>query len=213
VIENGNNTLLVSAHQIAYDEPLNGAMALFLFPTNMLPDTDNDGVVDSMDNCPFDADNDMDDDGICGDEDNCPADANVDQANFDDDVFGNVCDADDDNDGFDDEFDNCQYDNNPSQSDIDIDGIGDVCDSDIDGDNVIDAIDECIDTTFGDVVNETGCSIQQICPCDNNWKNHGGYMKCVAHTSEYFLDYGLITFDEKDIIVSSEAKTKCGSKK
>lgn len=42
---------------------------------------------------------DVDQDGIANSADNCPANANTDQNNFDADQFGNVCDLDDDNDG------------------------------------------------------------------------------------------------------------------
>ncbi|MDH4158608.1 MAG: hypothetical protein OEW00_15170, partial [candidate division Zixibacteria bacterium] len=41
-------------------------------PGNDGPDADADGLCDSGDPCPYDADNDVDADGICGDVDNCP---------------------------------------------------------------------------------------------------------------------------------------------
>ncbi|MDH3279224.1 MAG: thrombospondin type 3 repeat-containing protein [Nitrosopumilus sp.] len=50
-----------------------------------LADTDKDGVMDSVDNC--------------------PEYSNQDQADFDFDNMGDVCDEDDDNDGFSDEID------------------------------------------------------------------------------------------------------------
>jgi len=46
---------------------------------NVFPDADGDGIEDELDNC--------------------PNDANADQANYDGDLEGDVCDADDDNDG------------------------------------------------------------------------------------------------------------------
>ncbi|MCI5159123.1 MAG: hypothetical protein D3906_11950 [Candidatus Electrothrix sp. AUS1_2] len=55
--------------------------------------------------------------------------------------------------------------------------------------------------------------IDQICPCENNWKNHGEYVRCVAHTSEAFLLSSLITEEEKDYYVSSAAQSDCGGKK
>ena len=67
----------------------------------------------------------------------------------------------------------------------------------------------------GDVVNETGCSIAELAPCEHSvggdkWKNHGAFMKVVAHTSENFVAAGLISEAEKDAIVSAAGQSKCG---
>ncbi|MEN0047155.1 MAG: LamG-like jellyroll fold domain-containing protein [Bacteroidota bacterium] len=94
---------------------------------------------------------DTDGDGICDEDDNCPTSANTDQANFDGDSLGDICDPDDDNDGVPDAIDafpkdpsessdsdgdgignnsdNCPSTPNPSQADSDGDGIGDACDN------------------------------------------------------------------------------------
>ena len=175
-------------------------------------DADADGIGDICDSCPNDAENDSDADGICGDVDNCPQVANGNQSDFDNDGTGNECDADDDDDGVPDESDNCQYDFNPAQADFDNDGIGNICDNDIDGDNVVDADDKCLETIPGEVADMTGCSVDQLCPCDNSWKNHGAYVKCIAHATEVFLADGLITFEEKDAVISYRAESMCGKK-
>ena len=70
--------------------------------------------------------------------DNCPLLPNDDQADRDDDGFGNVCDLcvftaternqDSDSDGFGDRCDNCPTVANFDQGDRDQDGIGDLCD-------------------------------------------------------------------------------------
>ena len=140
-------------------------------------DSDLDGVGDACDVCPYDADDDLDDDGVCGDVDNCPE-------NF-----------------------------NPDQADYDGDGIGDECDDDADDDGVTDDEDECLFTDLGDLVNEDGCSIEQLCPCENDWKNHGAYVKCVAHVTNEFKKAGLITGAEKGAIVSEAGRSDCGQKK
>lgn len=180
-------------------------------------DADSDGIGNVCDTCPYDPDNDIDADGICaslcGEVDNCPDVANPDQSDADSDGIGNVCDDDDDNDGVLDVTDNCQYDPNPDQTDTDQDGTGDVCDTDSDGDGVLDGEDECLGTDTNDVINSSGCSVDQLCPCDNSWKNHGGYVKCVAHTAKDFLTDGLITVEQKQDYVSSAARSKCGHKK
>jgi hypothetical protein len=51
------------------------------------------------------------------------------------------------------------------------------------------------------------------CACDDDWKNHGQYVKCVAHATGALVEDGLITEDEKDDIVSDAAESDCGSKK
>jgi hypothetical protein len=56
-------------------------------------DADGDGICGDVDTCPFDADNDIDGDGLCADVDNCPNDPNPDQADFDEDGNGDVCDS------------------------------------------------------------------------------------------------------------------------
>jgi hypothetical protein len=85
--------------------------------------------------------------------------------------------------------------------------------ADSDGDGVNDPDDQCPDTASGDVVDATGCSIAQYCPCDNNWKNHGAYVSCVAHSANNFVAAGLITSAQKDAIVSAAGKSNCGKKK
>lgn len=155
---------------------------------------------------------DSDMDGICETNDNCPAVANGNQSDIDGDGVGDVCDDDIDGDTFLNAEDNCPYDAN-DQTDTDGDLIGDVCDGDDDGDGVADSGDLCFPTPLGDVVNADGCSVSELCPCENSWKNHGAYVRCVAHTSEDFLAAELLTETEKDSIVSEAGSSDCGAKK
>lgn len=85
-------------------------------PASPAPDADGDGVYDSLDNC--------------------PNDANTDQIDTDDDGLGDTCDAfpsdpanDTDGDGISGEIDNCPAVANPDQLDTDGDGVGDPCDT------------------------------------------------------------------------------------
>lgn len=179
---------------------------------------DGDALPDFCDVCPIDPDNDADGDGVCGDVDNCPIIANDNQNDIDGDNIGDVCDNDIDGDTVLNDNDNCPYDVNTGQTDTDNDGAGDVCDDDIDGDGVLDADDACVPTPLGEVVNADGCSISELCPCAypdgaDRWKNHGAYVRCVAHTSEDFVSAGLITEIEKDAIVSEAGGSSCGHKK
>ncbi len=87
---------------------------------------------------------DGDGDGLPDSNDNCPNQANSDQVDFDQDGLGDLCDADLDGDGWPNDDDNCPNAVNPSQTDLDSDGIGDVCDTDVDEDSVPDTDDNCI---------------------------------------------------------------------
>lgn len=103
-------------------------------------DTDGDGYGDPghpenacvTDNCPSDYNPDQADDdddqfgNVC---DNCPADYNPGQEDYDGDGLGDLCDDDDDDDGVPDAEDNCPLASNSGQEDLDSDGIGDVCDN------------------------------------------------------------------------------------
>ena len=103
------------------------------------PDADGDGITDTEDNCPLEANVDQAD--IDGDEigdacDNCVNTSNADQANSDEDDMGNACD-------------NCPDNASTDQTDTDSDGMGDACDMDDDNDGVEDGEDRCATGTLG----------------------------------------------------------------
>ena len=81
---------------------------------------------------------------------------------------------------------------------------------DTDKDGIPDAEDNCLFTAAGATVNTDGCSIADLNPCANDWKNHGAYVSSVAHTAEDFVAADLITEAEKDAIVSEAARSSCG---
>jgi hypothetical protein len=106
---------------------------------------------------------DLDEDGVPDSQDNCPNDANPDQEDFDGDGLGDACDQlcpadpenDPDGDGVCQGVDNCDDVYNPApQANCNGDGYGDLCDPvtqdqplpcDEDGDGVLDADDNCFD--------------------------------------------------------------------
>src|SRR5437667_148780 len=59
--------------------------------------------------------------------------------------------------------------------------------TDADADGVPDSLDLCPSTPGGAIVDEHGCSLEQIAPCSGpasggTWKNHGQYVSAVAQT-------------------------------
>lgn len=95
--------------------------------------------------------------------------------------------------------------------DADGDGVDDC--QDTDGDGVFGEDDLCPDTPAGDIVDDTGCSIAQLCPCDADWRNHGGYVSCVAHAAGDFVAAGLLTEEEKGAVVSAAGRSDCGKQR
>ncbi len=82
---------------------------------------------------------------------------------------------------------------------------------DIDDDGVLNDFDECEDTPVDEIVDPSnGCSIEQLVPCDEDWKNHGKYVSALAKTSNSFVNQGLITEDEKDDLMGEMASSDCG---
>ncbi len=73
------------------------------------------------------------------------------------------------------------------------------------------AFDDCYTCDEGDMICEETPGID--CACDDDWKNHGQYVRCVARAAGDLVDAGLITEAEKDDIVMDAAESDCGSKK
>jgi hypothetical protein len=162
--------MFVENHDISSSVPLSGPITL---SGTLLegPDSDDDGIVDDLDNCPnvpndqadndgdgagdacdvcpLDPDNDADGDGVCGNEDTCPL--GDDSIDSDEDGMPDACDVcpldvgnDADGDGVCEIDDNCDDVPNSGQADTDMDGTGDACEPDTDDDGVLDDDDNCL---------------------------------------------------------------------
>lgn len=141
-------------------------------------DTDNDGVLDAVDNC--------------------PATANINQADLDNDGIGDVCDTDDDGDGIPDTEDAFPMDDS-EDTDTDGDGTGNNTDLDDDNDGVSDSSDNC--PLEAGVSNENGCPetgsdigledisilvLSETCPARNN-----GSFELSIYNEQYTFDVSL----------------------
>lgn len=139
-------------------EDKSGASSTAQFVIVGVLDTDSDGVVDSVDNC--------------------PNNSNADQANLDNDAYGDVCDDDMDGDGTLNVNDPAVYDANYAD-DTDADGVPDECElayfqnltsidqnSDSDADGVAD-IDECL--AYADPLNKPQILVNKPVATGDNW--------------------------------------------
>ena len=95
---------------------------------------------------------------------------------------------------------------------IDPQGLLFLPETDSDGDGVPDDQDDCPDTPEGEFVDPIGCSLEQYCSPDGEWKNHGQFVTCVVHVAEKWLVWDLITEQEKGDIVSDAAQSDIGKK-
>lgn len=60
---------------------------------------------------------------------------------------------------------------------------------------------------------DENCDGEIVCDSSENWKNHGKFVSCVAREAEELVGAGLITEEEKDLIVSEAAQSGVGKKK
>lgn len=88
---------------------------------------------------------------------------------------------------------------------------------DPDGDGYCGIDDHCLGTVNGDsvTVDTHGCSVEQHCPCEGNWKKHKEHLDCVSCVlmADQFSHSGLIlTEEETDAIIVEACENDCGSK-
>jgi uncharacterized delta-60 repeat protein len=161
-----------------------------LFGADDGTDTDEDGVTDTNDNCPFvpnldqanrDGDTlgdicdpDDDNDTVADASDSCPTgdigwiSSGVTDNDHDGCRDAGAEDGDDDNDAVSDGSDNCQLAANADQADNDGDAQGDACDPDDDNDGVGDGSDNCGSVANADQANHDGDGQGDACDADDD---------------------------------------------
>lgn len=82
-------------------------------------------------------------------------------------------------------------------------------DYDDDNDGTSDVSDICPFTMQGAPVDSDGCSIDQLCVCEEA-KNHGSYQSCVTKTANGFMKDGIISSMAAKISVHNAAQSSCG---
>jgi hypothetical protein len=198
-------------------------------------DNDNDGYPDTIDCDPLNPEVHNGADEVCnGIDDNCNVQIDEGVTNacgecglvpdetcngYDDNCDGqidegvtNVCGEcglvpDETCNGFD---DNCDGQVDEDFNDLDADGFADCVDPDDDNDGIDDGQDLCPNTVLVTVVDATGCSIDQLCPCEEDWRSHGKYVSCVDKTAKKFAKSRLITNKEKAVLVRQADWSDCG---
>jgi uncharacterized repeat protein (TIGR03803 family) len=88
---------------------------------------------------------------------------------------------------------------------------------DSDGDGVPDDIDLCPGSPARSVVDEHGCSIDQLVPCDGpitggTWKNHGQYLTAFTAVANSFFAKGLITAEQWRALIQTATHSQCGKR-
>jgi len=88
---------------------------------------------------------------------------------------------------------------------------------DADQDGIPDAAEPCfcLNTPPGAAVNQFGCAVNQVCPCQaplgrTAWRNHGEYVTCIGNAAREFVDQGLITDRDASRMIQEAAQALCG---
>lgn len=81
--------------------------------------------------------------------------------------------------------------------------------SDCDGDSVPNGFDNCAGTAVGMLVDSSGCSLDQHCPCEGPFTTHAAYVDCVTQTVSNFVQAGLLTAGDGELRVTQAQASDC----
>lgn len=98
----------------------------------------------------------------------------------------------------------------PLPDEVEIRGQIFLLDSDVDG--VPDYLDHCPNTVSDSIVNRDGCSIDQLCPCEAPWKNHGEFVNCMKDVLRQFINDTLISFEASRLLFQWATESDCGKR-
>jgi hypothetical protein len=163
------------------------------------PDTDGDGINDG--------------DEVAGGTDPNNSDSDSDGLSDGDELSMGTdpLDSDSDDDGLND-GDEIAQGWDPLNSDTDGDGVGDASDmynQVISGNIMINGTDSgVVDRADGDGYPLSYLLEQEMMSCKAGAKNHGRFVRCMAHFLNGLLDAGVISEDEKDMLQSMVARSK-----
>lgn len=133
--------------------------------------------------------------------DNCPTMNNPDQADFNNDGWGDVC-SDYDGDGVRDDKDNCPSHSNGGQEDMDGDGLGDTCDDDKDADSITNSKDNCPSVKNYEQWDMDGDGIGNACDPDIGGTGFnlafGKKVTCSSQYNSYFGCDNIVDGSDRD---------------
>lgn len=104
--------------------------------------------------------------------------------------------------------------------DNDCDGAIPLSEIDNDSDGYTACGGDCNDTDFkinpaayelpGDTIDDNCDGSLGECDPNKTWKNHGQYVRCVAHETDELINMGILTQEEADALISSAAQSDVG---
>ena len=90
-------------------------------------------------------------------------------------------------------------------------------DPDADADGVPDDEDECPDTPPGATIDASGCSLDQLVPCEGPasggvWRNHGEYVAARLRVIQQFRKEGLLNQRQAQALFLEAIQSSCGNR-